>query len=205
MHVTEHEVEPPSSRPCEDASPEVGEAPPRLGAADKDRLRGMFAAHYDSVWRLLRRLGLDPASADDAAQQVFLVAARRLSDIDREKERSFLCGTATRVAAGLRQKARRRGEEALETDDAAEGPSSQPTGADELVDRKRKRELLDRILGQMEEELRVVLVLAEMEDLGKREIADILAIPEGTAASRLRRAREDFQARLTRHLAREGR
>ncbi len=55
----------------------------------------------------------------------------------------------------------------------------------------------------MEEDLRTVLVLAELEGYGKAEISEVLSIPEGTAASRLRRAREDFEARLRRHAAKK--
>ena len=46
----------------------------------------------------------------------------------------------------------------------------------------------------MEDDLRTVFVLAEIEGQGKREIAEILGIPEGTAASRLRRALPCFSA-----------
>ena len=58
----------------------------------------MFEAHYDIVFRLLRRMGLDPARAEDGAQQVFLVAAKRLPDVTDGKERAFLTGTAVNVA-----------------------------------------------------------------------------------------------------------
>ena len=42
-------------------------------------------------------------------------------------------------------------------------------------------------------ELRVVFVLFELEELSVPEIAKIVGVPEGTASSRLRRAREEFQ------------
>jgi len=48
----------------------------------------------------------------------------------------------------------------------------------------------------------VVFVLYEIEQLTSVEIADIVGVPAGTVASRLRRAREDFQARITRAEAR---
>ena len=66
--------------------------------------------HLDFVWRLLRRLGLSPSDADDATQQVFLVAARKLDDLPAGKERMFLYGTARRVAANARRARRRRNE-----------------------------------------------------------------------------------------------
>ena len=63
------------------------------------RLRTIFDEHFDFVWRYIRRLGLMESDADDAAQQAFLVLARRLECIALGKERSFLCGTAVRVVS----------------------------------------------------------------------------------------------------------
>ena len=47
-------------------------------------------------------------------------------------------------------------------------------------------------------DLRAVLILFEVEELSTAEIADMLELPMGTVGSRLRRAREDFQARVKR-------
>jgi RNA polymerase sigma-70 factor (ECF subfamily) len=48
-------------------------------------------------------------------------------------------------------------------------------------------------------DLRSVFVLFEIEELSTQEIAVLLGIPTGTAASRLRRAREEFDRLLARH------
>jgi RNA polymerase sigma-70 factor (ECF subfamily) len=40
-------------------------------------------------------------------------------------------------------------------------------------------------------------VLYEFEEMNMSEIADVLEIPRGTVASRLRRAREEFRARVS--------
>src|SRR5262245_28116714 len=53
------------------------------------RLRALMDRHFDFVWRSARRLGLAPADADDVAQDVFIVAARRLDEIDPDRERAF--------------------------------------------------------------------------------------------------------------------
>ena len=70
-------------------------------------LRSLFEMHYASMWRLLRRLGVRADQVDDATQEVFWVAGRRLSDIQPGCEHSFLYGVAVRVAASelRRQKA----------------------------------------------------------------------------------------------------
>ena len=66
--------------------------------ASRLRLERMFNDHHDFIWRLIRRLGLSRGAADDAAQQVFLVAAERILDIQEGRERAFLFGTALRVS-----------------------------------------------------------------------------------------------------------
>src|ERR1019366_6069474 len=68
-------------------------------------MRRLFVAHYAAIWRLLRRLGVPSAQLDDAAQEVFWVAARKFADIREGSEHSFLYGVAIRVAS---QEHRRR-------------------------------------------------------------------------------------------------
>src|SRR5690242_1976376 len=78
---------------------------------DRDeRMRSLLEAHFVFIWRLLRRFGVPENDVDDAAQQVFIVAWNKLGDIPVSTERSFLFGTALRVAASFRRRLRRRGE-----------------------------------------------------------------------------------------------
>jgi RNA polymerase sigma-70 factor (ECF subfamily) len=77
---------------------------------------------------------------------------------------------------------------------------------EDLVDRRRAVELADRVLAQMEPSLLTVFVLFEIEGLSTPEIAELVGVPLGTAASRLRRAREAFRstaARMERTMRRE--
>jgi RNA polymerase sigma-70 factor (ECF subfamily) len=164
-------------------------------AGDGHRLRRLVDEHYDFVWRTLRYLGLGDADAEDAAQQVMCVLARRLTEVAAGAERHFLFSTATHVAATLRRSARRR-PEAPEADlDAVAGGAP---GGEELVDERRAHELLQQIVRALPEELRLVFVLYEIEELTTPEIATMLGVPAGTVASRLRRARESFQAAVRR-------
>lgn len=159
------------------------------------RLEGLVVAHHGFVWRSLRRLGVAERDVDDASQQVFLVAHRRLGEIARESERSFLFQTALRVAADWRRANKRRceqpGIDLLDVPDAAAGP-------EELTDRRRARVLLDRVLEAMPMDLRVVFVLFELEEMTMSEIATVAALRAGTVASRLRRARQVFRETVNR-------
>jgi RNA polymerase sigma-70 factor (ECF subfamily) len=163
--------------------------------AEPARLAALVREHYAFAWRVLRRYGLLPDDADDAAQQVFLVFSRRLSDVEPGSERAFLFRTAVHVASKAHRSRRRRPEDANETcaDSAGDAP-----GPDELVEQRRAREMLDGILDEMPDELKAVLVLFEIEGFTMSEIADALELPPGTVASRLRRARAELEVRVTR-------
>lgn len=172
--------------------PGTGGTEARAPSADA-RLRAMLADHFDFIWRSLRRFGLDEHRADDAAQQVFVVASRKLDAIVAGSERSFLFGTAIRVASDVRRSAAYR----------REIPHADPgidleggVRPDEVLDQRRARALLDATLDAMDLDLRSVLVLFELEEMTLTEIAALLELPRGTVASRLRRAREEFAATL---------
>jgi len=165
--------------------------PDAIPASTPDvRLREMIACNLDFVWRSLRRLGVPELTADDCTQEVFLVASRRLDDIEVGRERSFLFATALRVASDARRAQARRGEHA---DDGLGEIADDGPGPAELADRGRARAVLDRVLDTLELDLRTVFVLYELEEMQVPEIAATLDVPIGTVSSRLRRARVAFR------------
>lgn len=167
-------------------------------AAERDaaRVRRAMGAHYEAVWRFLRRLGLASADVDDATQKVFLVFAGRVASIEPAAERSFLFASAVRVASDARKK-RARSRESLAADGETFDLEDPSPGAEAGIDDRRFRRWLDDVLGTLSEEHRAVLVLVDIEEQTMAEVSDVLAIPKGTVASRLRRARELFEEAAT--------
>jgi RNA polymerase sigma-70 factor, ECF subfamily len=165
-----------------------------------EAVRQLVLDYYDFVWRSLRRLGVPPGDIDDALQQVFMVATKRLPSIMPGSERSFLFSTLVRVASIARRTASRR-REAIDPEYLAELTDQGPNPA-EMLEYRRARELLDLVLDEMDMDLRSVFVLYEIEELTVPEIAKLVEVPVGTVASRLRRARETFQEALKRYRAR---
>jgi RNA polymerase sigma-70 factor, ECF subfamily len=166
----------------------------RSARADADtRLRGMVDEHLEFVARVLRNAGTPQADIDDEVQRTFIIAARRLDDVRLGAEKSFLFRIALNLAAHVRRTLARRRE--VSGDEAPERVETLAT-PEQLTDRKRMRELLDRVLDQMDGNLRDVFVLHEFEEMNMSEIAGVLGIPRGTVASRLRRARADFRERV---------
>ena len=174
-----------SSDPGPDA--DVCPAGPTTPSQDQ-RLLQLFEQHYEFVWRSLRRLGIPAANVEDGAQRVFMILSTKLSMVEPGREVSFLYGTARRVASDMRETARLEQGRRDDLDpELASEPFEQP---DALLERKQARQQLDHILDELDFDLRSVFVLFELEGFRTGEVADMLALPQGTVASRLRKARE---------------
>lgn len=159
------------------------------GADDRSVAR-LVETHYQRVWRVLRRLGVPTATVEDAAQEVFFTAARKLPTVTPGNEARYLYGIAVKVAANRRRTSAVRHEQ---KDDAALADAvSLVPPADTLLERKQMRQLLDLVLDSLPDDLRAALVLFELEGFSEREIATLWELPLGTVASRLRRARAAF-------------
>ena len=173
----------------------VGDAPtptseplPVVGEARR-RLEHMFRAHHELIWRTLRRLGLPPDQAADTTQQAYLIAAERLENIRQGSERAFLFSTAIGLARTNFRRSKRcqlTGDMDLHADVGRR--------AEHLTNRCSAMELMDRIFVKTDPNLVTVFVLFELEGLSAPEIAEMVGIPVGTVASRLRRARATFRS-----------
>jgi RNA polymerase sigma-70 factor (ECF subfamily) len=178
----------PSSRPREREPPAEAARSTRLTARERQaRVRSLLQQHVAFVERTLRRRGVPSSELADQVQRTFIVAARRLESMQAAAERPFLFAVALNLASRARRTLARRRE--VPAEDAPE-PIEALATPEHLVERKRTWQRLARIIEEMHESLRAVLVLAVFEEMSFTDIAADLDIPRGTVASRLRRARQ---------------
>jgi RNA polymerase sigma-70 factor, ECF subfamily len=173
-------------------------APPVSAAADEvsgDRAEDL-ASHLDFLWRFACRMGVGSATAEDIAHEAFVIALGRTDAIIHGRERSFLLSIVVNMIR--RERTRQNRHEEL----VDEPVGREDEAPDRALDEKRARELLDRSLDALDDDLRAVFVLHEIEEETMADIAQLLEIAPGTVASRLRRAREDWK-RATERLKRE--
>lgn len=158
---------------------------------DQQRLCRLIENHATFVWRYLRRIGQCAADCDEIVQEACLVVARRMDGIREGCERAYLLQVAINVASTRRRSFSR---ELVRMDQTAYCIALEPTlDPEQAVEVRQARQELEAILLAMPIELRTVFVLYELEELSTPEIAQMLSLKEGTAASRLRRARAEFR------------
>lgn len=158
---------------------------------DTERLRQLVETHATFVWRYLRRIGQCSADCDEIVQEACLVVARRLEEIRSGCERSYLLHVAVNVASTRRRSFSR---ELNRIDQSAYSSPRDPSpDPEQVIEVRQARQELDAILSALTLDLRTVFVLYELEELTTREISEMLNVKEGTVASRLRRARAEFQ------------
>ena len=172
----------PVDEPAESRTPEQA-------AAQRQSLDQLYRAHHQVIWRTVRRMGFSPEASADATHQAYVIAAERIDQIYIGSEKAFLFSTAIRLA-----KTTRRKEQRLELHEDIDLGTTSGGGDEEAATRQTALQLLDRVLSRMDEDLVTVFSLFEMEGLSSPEIAELLEIPLGTVASRLRRARTVFRA-----------
>ncbi|MCH9681360.1 MAG: sigma-70 family RNA polymerase sigma factor [Deltaproteobacteria bacterium] len=156
------------------------------------RLEDVFRQHHTYVWRTLARLGVGAAQLDDATQDVFIVVHHRLADFEgRAKLTTWLFEITRRIALRYRhQRKRESGPVSLDHPDPHPSP-------DDRVSRLEALELMQTWLDELDDEKRIVFVLAEFEQLQGPQIAERLGVNVNTVYARLRGAR--------RHLAKRSR
>ncbi len=158
---------------------------------DARRFDAVYRETSAFVLRSLRRLVADEA-VDDAFQDVYLVVARRLGEFEgRSKLSTWVYGIVLRVAADHRRShARRQRRMSAAGNEPAPEPPETPEQAARLSEGRR---LLHRILDAMEDPLREVFVLVELEQVAGPEVAALLELNPNTMHSRLRSARARFE------------
>jgi len=160
-----------------------------------------YEAYFGVVWRNLCRLGVSRTSVEDAVQDVFLVVHRRWGDFRRESSvRTWVIGICLLVAREYRRRRLRAAQnQEIESGDAISLDS--PAAAIERLEATR---VLMTLLDGLDEPLRSVFVLVELEDLSMTEAAEAIGIPVSTAYKRLANARQQFERALTRRRMHDG-
>jgi RNA polymerase sigma-70 factor (ECF subfamily) len=167
-----------------------------MKAGDSRALDQFYRTHAKTVLAWVLRLGGPSMDAEDAAQEVFVIALRRVHTFRGEARLTTWLFSITRnVVSNRRRKSAIRRFVGLER---AEKVSDGSPGTDERIDSHRQRRLVQLALERLPQNQREVIILMDLEERSAPEVGEMLGVPAGTVYSRLHYARKSFAKALQR-------
>lgn len=174
--------------------PSDGDLLERWRAGDTASGEALFERYYDMVERFF--LNKVSSGIQDLVQETFIRCVESRERIrDNDRFRSYMFGIAYNVLSAHLRERYRAGREIdcseVSVGDLAPGPGT-------LVAQRREHRLLIEALRNLPIDDQVLLELHYWEQLTTEQMAEVLAIPVGTARGRLQRARARLEEVMNR-------
>ena len=171
----------------------------QVQAGDTEAFAELIRRHHASLHGLCLSLLHDPSASDDAAQEIFLKAFRRLPQFRKDAAFStWLYRIAYHHCLDLLRSQSRRKTESLDAILEAEGgnPEKMLASPENTELSQENADLVHRVLSCLPPDYRLILTLRELQGLSYQELADVLDCSLDAVKAKLRRARLDFEEHL---------
>lgn len=174
----------------------------RVQQGDKHAFDLLVIKYQHRIIQLVNRYVKDPSEAQDIAQEAFIKAYRALSDFRGDSAfYTWLYRIAINTAKNfLVAKSRRGGDFECDIQDAEQIENApQLQGLDtpeQLLLNDEILQVINAAIDELPEDMRMAIMLREIEGMSYEEIAHIMNCPIGTIRSRIFRAREAIDTKL---------
>ena len=175
--------------------------PPEIDALIERCLHGDQAA-WEAIVRLHRRKVFNIAykfvgrhdQAEDLTQDVFLKLYKSLETFDRRANfQTWLVSVSRNLCIDHYRSVRKEREVVNRDVDPADlTPSAPERSAQAELEQRDRVHLLRKALDKLPPSLRTAVMLRDIQELSYHEIAERLALPEGTVKSRINRGRSEL-------------
>ena len=193
----------PNGRQVDDVLPDE-EVVRRVVAGEPELFELLMRRHNQRLFRTVRGLVGDDASAEEALQRAYVAAWRQLAQY---AGRASFATWMTRIAlrsAGEFARRERRLREVAEVSVRASSGVLEAEAADASLSRQELAAVLERAIDALPASLKLVFVLRLVEGLSTAEVAEALDLSEANVKVRLHRAREQLKEGLLHVAEREG-
>jgi len=177
-----------------------------LSTAEETRFNELMQETYRKVYNMAYRLAGNRTDAEDLTQEAFYRAYRSYRDYEGDRPfENWIYRIVTRLFLDLLRSRRRRvktvsydaplpsanADDNLRFDVADDAPNPEET-----MLRETYSEDLQLVLNSLSPEQRLLITLADVENVPYQEIADMMGKPVGTIRSRLHRTHKLIRNRL---------
>lgn len=161
----------------------------RMAAGDRRAMADLYAALQKPLYHFVQSRLNDPFLSQDILHDVFVDVWRGAAGFEgRSSVRSWVYGIAWRKVIDV-QRANRRltfSDDLPEQEDASPSALSVMGAAQDALN-------LRGCMAKLKDDQRVAIELAFYQDLGYREISEVLGVPEGTVKTRVFHAKRLLQ------------
>ena len=158
----------------------------------RSRFESVVLPHLDAAYALARWLTRNDADAADVVQEAMLRAYRYFDSYREGDAKSWILRIVRRTCYSWLERNRSTDFVPLEAEAELGAEVAAPATAsntEALLQSRSDLQRLDALIEALPTPLREVIVLRELNELGYREIAEVVGVPVGTVMSRLHRAR----------------
>jgi RNA polymerase sigma-70 factor (ECF subfamily) len=171
-------------------------------AGDSEAFQVLVERYQTRLFGLVRHYTRSAVEVEDIVQETFLKAYSRLATFQQSSAfYTWLYRIAVNTILDLKKRKSRSPIQPMAEPEELGAPASEATERmtvrrDAQLERAEIADITHRVLAELPDIFRTVLVMREFEDLAYQEIADVLEISIGTVESRLFRARARFKQKL---------
>ncbi|MBN8689471.1 MAG: sigma-70 family RNA polymerase sigma factor [Armatimonadetes bacterium] len=173
-----------------------------------ERFDALAERSHRKVYNLAYRLSMNKQDAEDLTQEAFYRAYRNFNDFEGDRPfENWIFRIVTRLFLDLNRARKRRVQtvsyDAPKRPDGSddlllvEAADQSPTAEQILVNETMSEEL-EMALNTLKPEQRMLVILADVEQMPYNEIAQVAGVPVGTVRSRLHRAHRKLKEMLER-------
>jgi RNA polymerase sigma-70 factor (ECF subfamily) len=160
---------------------------------DRAAFSRAFSGSSRALWCIAAAILHDKTAAHDVVQEAAVVALSKIGEFD---PRTSFLAWAGQIVRFLALNERRRRQRSQERAELVEGPARAPA---EGVVEERLRAELRRAVDGLDDTARACLLMRIVAEMGYKDIAAALGIPEGTAMSHVHRSRQALRKELAPH------
>lgn len=164
----------------------------RSQKGDLAAFNGLVECYQRQVYNLCLRLLSSTDAAEDATQEAFIAAYRRIDSFRGGNFRAWLLRIAANASYDELRRQRRRPVASLEAAMAAQGAAQSPSPAAGPEDEALRMELhahLQGGLATLPADQRLAVILRDVHGLSYEELAEVMRCSVGTVKSRIARGR----------------
>jgi RNA polymerase sigma-70 factor (ECF subfamily) len=172
----------------------------RARRGDREAFTKLMEQYQVPLYNMALRMVGGPDDAADIAQEAFLRAWEKIGSLRDSPFKSWLFQIGANLCHDHFRRGRRYGVMPDEEQGAKVVSLGLPTpDPQERAEANERHRIVRQSIAELDQDMRIALVLRDVNGMSYDEIASVLRVPLGTVKSRIARAREAVQAKLQRH------